>query len=48
MTERAVEIVPDLICGQGRDGRCKYDPSAKAELVRRCLGNPPISGGSEK
>lgn len=42
MTERAVELVPDLICGQGRDGRCKYDPSAKAELVRRCL-QPGVS-----
>ena len=42
MTERAVELVPDLIRGQARDGRCKYDPSAKAELVRRCL-QPGVS-----
>lgn len=42
MTEGVVEVVPGLICGQGRDGRCKYDPSAKAELVRRCL-QPGVS-----
>ena len=42
MTERAVELVPDLIRGQARDGRCKYDRSAKAELVRRCL-QPGVS-----
>jgi len=42
MTERAVEIVPELIRGHGRDGRCKYDPAAKAELVRRCL-QPGVS-----
>jgi len=42
MTERAVELVPDLIRGQARDGRCKYDPSARAELVRRCL-QPGVS-----
>jgi hypothetical protein len=45
MTERAVELVPDLIRGQGRDGRCKYDPSATAELVRRCLPPRGIGGG---
>jgi hypothetical protein len=37
MMERARELVPDLIRRQGRDGQCKYDPSAIAELVRRSL-----------
>jgi transposase len=49
MTERAVELVPDLIRGQARDGRCKYDPSAKVELVRRCLqpgGNRPAKSST--
>jgi transposase len=45
MTERAVELVPELIRGQGRDGRCKHDPSTKAELMRRCL-QPGVSVGA--
>ena len=36
MAERVIETVPGLVRGQKRDGRAKYDPVAKAELVRRC------------
>lgn len=37
MSERSVDLVPGLIRGHKRDGRCIYDRKAKRELVRRCL-----------
>lgn len=36
MLETAVELVPNLVRGQRRDGRCLYDKAAKRELARRC------------
>jgi transposase len=36
MSERVIDLVPNLIRGQKRDGRCVYDRQAKRELVRRC------------
>lgn len=36
MSERVIDIVPGLVRGQKRDGRCVYDKQAKRELVRRC------------
>jgi transposase-like protein len=36
MSERAIDVVPSLVRGQKRDGRCIYDRRAKQELVRRC------------
>ena len=36
MTERVVDLVPGLVRGQKRNGRCVYDKAAKRELVRRC------------
>ena len=42
MTERSVDLVPGLIRGHKRDGRCIYDRKAKRELVRRCL-QPGVS-----
>ena len=36
MSERVVDLVPGLIRGQKRNGRCVYDKQAKRELVRRC------------
>ncbi len=36
MSERVVDLVPGLVRGQKRNGRCVYDKQAKAELVRRC------------
>ncbi len=42
MTERTVDLVPGLIRGHKRDGRCIYDRKAKRELVRRCL-QPGVS-----
>jgi transposase len=34
--------VNGLVVGHKRDGRCKYDPQAKQELIRQCL-NPGVS-----
>ena len=36
MSERSIDVVPNLVRGQKRDGRCVYDRRAKQELVRRC------------
>lgn len=36
MTERMIDVVPGLVRGHKRDGRCIYDRAAKQELVRRC------------
>ena len=36
MSERSIDVVPGLVRGQKRDGRCVYDRQAKRELVRRC------------
>lgn len=36
MSERVIDVVPNLIRGQKRDGRCVYNREAKQELVRRC------------
>lgn len=35
MAERVLDVVPGLIKGHKRDGRCVYDAAAKRELVRR-------------
>ena len=37
MKEYSTRLSRSLIVGQGRDGRCLYDPEAKRELVRICL-----------
>jgi hypothetical protein len=42
MAERVTDVVPGLIQGHKRDGRARYDASAKAELVRRCM-EPGVS-----
>jgi hypothetical protein len=31
-----------LVVGRKRDGRCRYDPEVKQELVRRCMA-PGVS-----
>ena len=36
MLETAIELVPNLVRGHRRDGRCLYDKAAKRELARRC------------
>ena len=36
MSERSIDVVPGLVRGQKRDGRCVYDKQAKRELIRRC------------
>ena len=36
MSERVIDLVPGLVRGQKRNGRCVYDKQAKRELVRRC------------
>ena len=42
MKEYSTRLSRTLIVGQGRDGRCLYDPEAKRELVEICL-QPGIS-----
>lgn len=36
MSAHSIDIVPNLVVGQKRNGRCVYDREAKAELIRRC------------
>jgi len=36
MSERVIDVVPDLVRGRKRDGRSIYDRRAKQDLVRRC------------
>jgi len=42
MAERSIDLVPNLIRGQKRNGRNLYHKEAKRELVRRCL-QPGVS-----
>jgi transposase-like protein len=35
-------VLSGLVVGRMRDGRCRYDPQVKQELVRRCL-QPGVS-----
>ena len=40
--EKDSEVLSGLVLGHLRDGRCRYDPQVKQELVRRCLA-PGVS-----
>src|SRR5260221_11441739 len=42
MMESKFDLVPNLVRGHRRDGRCQYDKAAKRELVRRVL-EPGVS-----
>jgi len=42
MTEHSIDVIPNLIRGHKRDGRCVYNKAAKRELVARCL-EPGVS-----
>ncbi len=42
MLDPRTELVPSLIRGHRKDGRCQYDKAAKRELVRRCM-EPGVS-----
>ena len=42
MSEINTELVSRLVTGHKRDGRCTYDPQAKAEIVRACM-QPGVS-----
>jgi transposase len=42
MTEISTELIGRLVVSRKRDGRCKYDPQAKTEVVRACL-KPGVS-----
>lgn len=42
MTEISAELKSRLVSGRKRDGRCAYDPVAKAELVQSCM-QPGVS-----
>jgi transposase-like protein len=40
--ENNTEVLSGLVLGRIRDGRCRYDPQVKQELVKRCL-QPGVS-----
>lgn len=42
MSEISTELLSRLVTGRKRDGRCSYDPQAKAEIVQACL-QPGVS-----
>jgi transposase len=42
MMENKTRLSRSLIVGHRRDGRCRYDPEAKRELVEACL-QPEVS-----
>lgn len=42
MSEINTEVVRRLVTGRKSDGRCVYDPEAKAEVVRACM-QPGVS-----
>ena len=42
MMENKSRLSRALVAGHGRDGRCRYDPEAKRELVEACL-QPGVS-----
>lgn len=35
--QRNSEALNGLVVGHKRDGRCRYDPQVKQELIRRCM-----------
>lgn len=35
--QRNSELLNGLVVGQKRDGRCRYDPQLKQELIRQCM-----------
>jgi transposase len=37
MSEIDTELASRLVTGRKRDGRCTYDPQAKAEIIEQCL-----------
>lgn len=37
MSEIDTELASRLVTGRKRDGRCSYDPQAKAEIIEKCL-----------
>jgi transposase len=37
MSEIDTELASWLVTGRKRDGRCTYDPQAKAEIIEQCL-----------
>ena len=42
MKESDSELLSRLVTGRHRDGRCRYDPQAKQELVGQCM-KPGVS-----
>ena len=42
MTEHKTELSRSLVVGHKRDGRCRYDPAAKRELIEAAL-RPGVS-----
>ena len=31
------EVLSGLVAGHKRDGRCRYDPQVKQDLIRQCM-----------
>jgi transposase-like protein len=42
MAEHSIDLIPGLVRGHKRDGRCVYNKAAKRELVARCM-EPGVS-----
>ena len=40
--QNTTEVLVGLVIGHKRDGRCRYDPQVKQELVHRCM-HPGVS-----
>ena len=40
--EKTSEVLSGLVVGHKSDGRCRYDPQVKQELIRQCM-KPGVS-----
>ena len=40
--QKSTEVLSGLVVGHKSDGRCRYDPQVKQELVRQCM-RPGVS-----
>ena len=40
--QKSTEVLSGLVVGRKSDGRCRYDPQVKQELVRQCM-RPGVS-----
>ena len=40
--QKSTEVLSGLVVGHKSDGRCRYDPQVKQELIRQCM-KPGVS-----